>query len=203
MNLKQKIIAILIVVTLLLLWRDNKNNEHLTNSLNEDLYNREYTELRCDSNSEMYNGMCYRKCKPEYENQGSLCVKQCSGGLQSTETHCLKNQPEFIGKEYNSLEECLSENNNGCFKEGLKFYALCPKGRKQVGNFCEDTCLGNMQDDGFGCLRTSYIKGVGNTQVGEVCPKGTDRIGDRCYVQCKDGYTKNGVFCVKNKILNK
>jgi hypothetical protein len=196
--MKKMIIIILVLIIIYLLWNNSKKEQF---TVNKDIYNRNYTELLCDDKSDIYNGVCYIKCKPGYETQDNVCVKKCLGDLKETKTHCLKNKPKFLGKEYDSLEECISENKNGCFKEGLKFYGLCPKEKKQVGQFCEDKCLGNMQDDGFGCTRTIYFREVGNTKPNEVCPKGADRIGDRCYEKCKEGYIKNGIFCIKNKIL--
>ena len=212
MKMKQIIIIVLALILIYLLWNKSKK-EHLDNNDNDDndesdlnskdIYDRNYTELICADDSEMYNGMCRLKCESGYERQDNSCVKKCLGDLEETKTHCLKNKPDFLGKEYNTLEECTSENSNGCFKEGLKFYALCSNDKKQVGQFCEDKCLGNMQDDGFGCSRTMYFRGVGNTKPNQICPKGTDRMGDRCYEKCKPGYTKNGIFCIKNKILDK
>jgi hypothetical protein len=159
-------------------------------------YIRNSFPLVCDNDSIMLDGKCRKKCLVNFEDQGTLCVKNCPANLKSTPTHCLKNPPEFLGKEYNTLGECNRENMNGCYKEGLQFYPICPDNKKQVGNHCVDKC-DNMLDQGFGCRRTNYIKGIGKVLDNQNCPENMERIGDTCYEKCLDGYKSNGVFCIK------
>jgi hypothetical protein len=162
---------------------------------NVNTYIRNSKQLKCADDSIFMDGWCYKKCKQGYSPDETNCVMECPSDLKSTKTHCLK-ESEFLGKEYKTLEECKNENINGCYKEENRYYAICGNDKKQVGKYCVDICPNGMLDNGFGCLRTRYIQGVGNVKEGEKCDKTMDRIGDTCYEKCAENYKPNGSLCI-------
>lgn len=193
-----KLLKILIIGVLffIIIRMDNKYEKF--NNISE-AYVRNSKQLICADDSIYRDGWCYKKCKEGYSSDDTNCVMDCPSNMTSIKTHCLKDESK-LGKEYKTLEECNSENMNGCFKDENKFYAICPSDKKQVGQFCVDKCSNNMLDNGFGCLRTRYIKGMGSVKDGEKCDINQDRIGDVCYDKCREGYTARGSQCIPKPI---
>jgi hypothetical protein len=184
----------IICILFFILIKLNGNNEHFTNI--KKSYTRQNKPLECDNDSVLVNGWCYKKCKSGYSTDNTNCIMDCPTNLKNTNTHCLKQQSTFIGESYNTLDECKSKNINGCYKDGNKYYGVCSSNKKQVGQFCTDKCPEDMLDNGFGCLKTRYIRQIGKVKNDEKCPKEMDRIGDTCYEKCIKGYRPMGSLCI-------
>jgi hypothetical protein len=108
-----KILIIGLLLLVILYLNKKKETFNPQEYQNVNSYIRNSKQLKCADDSMFMDGWCYKKCKKGYNPDETNCVMECPTNLKSTKTHCLK-QSEFLGKEYKTLEECITENVNGC-----------------------------------------------------------------------------------------
>jgi hypothetical protein len=207
---------IIILELLIILYLYQYNKEYLTEQEGKDLKDfasklkqtnkpqsylrKENVPIKCDSDSEIYDDYCYKKCKEGYEGIGVRCYNKCPSSMKSINEFCLKSEPKYM-KQYNNSEECLKENQS-CSMYAGDYISACSDNKENTNYFCTDKCSNNMLDVGFGCMKQSYFRKV-DEETENTCPPDLERIGDRCYQKCAEGYKSNGKFCIleKNNII--
>jgi hypothetical protein len=159
----------------------------------------------CPPDREYHAGLCYKRCRPGYRGELTLCKGGCPKGFDTHPITCHRWIPaKTIGRpRYDRGIGTVP--SQGCppdrqLREGL-CYKRCPPGMVGKGVFCyDDRCPPGYRNDPFSCMRDAHIYGK-ETYTRDVstlkCPSHQEQQGALCYNKCKPGYYGDLAQCKK------
>jgi hypothetical protein len=190
---------VFLAITLLSLCTDIANAEEVACRKVKPRLPRFVSQYNCKENEELYDGLCYPKCKEGYEAIGCCtCQKKgCDGLSTDIWAACAKLEDYRRGVGYVLWNhgKCVRESGGECERNGLLWYPKCKPGYHASGFFsCSPDCPKGYRDGGVFCVKDSYGRGGGITRPG--CAEGHELDGGLCYPTCPNGYNGRGPLCL-------
>jgi hypothetical protein len=107
-------------------------------------------EKKCNSNEEMLNGLCYKKCKNGYDSYGTICYSKTESYTRTTYDR------------NGTKPECPNDHtkiNGICYKK-------CPEGYDmEKPGICIQKCPIDTIDNRTSCTRTGYKRSGGKLEI--------------------------------------
>jgi hypothetical protein len=157
--------------------------------------------------------LCYPYCEANYTGIGPVCWQDCPPNFPDQGAFCAKPAAYGRGAGYPLWDEseCVSQNPQGCQKNGLLWYPDCAQGFYAFGCcVCSPQCQDGMTDIGVSCAKNSYGRGAGvplgcaSDQVEDAalcypaCSGGLNGVGPVCWSSCPSGWSQCGALCLQN-----
>lgn len=160
-----------------------------------------------DTNRAMDEGLCYNKCKPNWDGKATICYQNCPSGFRDDGLFCAKPAPYGVGGGFpwkfgdpafnydKAGERCRAETPGGsCSKEGLIWYPNCKAGFHKTGALiCSPNCPSGWADIGVSCTKPSENRGAG--LIPNACAGGKQMDAGLCYDNCKAKFNGVGPVC--------
>lgn len=113
-------------------------------------------------------GLCYKKCKPGYNGEATVCYGGCPTDFKDIGLFCEKPWDLGRGAGHENKEYCESSDargfskTGGCEKYGAFWYPKCPENFYNVlCCLCTAKCPEGYTDTGTGCTKPRYSRGAG------------------------------------------
>lgn len=163
----------------------------------------------CGQGTEKNGSLCYPKCRDGFAGEGPVCWGTCPSGFNDIGAFCQKTGqydregfpwvggdpplPNYSGP----IGRCEAKYGRGaCELNGAVVYPKCRAGFVLSGvTSCAPACPAGWEDNGTGCTKPSYGRGVGQKMT---CSPGLEEQNALCYNKCQGDFEGIGPICWQN-----